>query len=253
VVSSWLRVYSLQVRYLTSVVKRADGHFVLRSLHPQTRLYHISISIPPTQLCTRIVIILLLCPKARIIKMKAKNGALYTPLLGDELIDNNEESLLQVAHKDDDKKNVTLFGVRSICWDFVFLSLIQCPMTWSIVTASPILGTTVVVPYSLQFVTNSIATFGISTWLYRRSCTDCPKNIRKHCDFVLELPELLASIIIFILVTLGKIGATLVALHCGSLLLCLLALGMTVHHSFATKEQEKVEQLESSQVGILTV
>jgi hypothetical protein len=194
--------------------------------------------------------------------MKVNNEALHTPLLGDELIDNDEESLLQVVHDkqdddgdgDDDKG--TLFGIHANCWDFVFLLSIQCQMTWSIVTASPRLMTTV--PYNLQFVTMSIATFGFSTWLYRISCADCPKNIKNHLlyqNFVLLLPELLTIIVIFILFTLGKIGAALVALHCGSLLLSVLALGMTVRS--VTKhwqdEQEEVEQMESSQVGILTV
>jgi hypothetical protein len=198
--------------------------------------------------------------------MKVNNETLHTPLLGDELIDKDEETLSQVAHDeqdDDNDDNKRLFGACEIlCMDLVLLLSIQCQMTWCMVKTAPIAheSTSTGVPYSLQFVTMSIATFGISAWLFRLSCLDCPMNVKNHFMFqniVLILPELLTNIVIIILFILGKIGATLVALRCGSLLLSVLGLGMTVHllltKHWRDEQEEAEEQMESRQVGILSV
>jgi hypothetical protein len=191
--------------------------------------------------------------------MKVNNEALHTPLLGDDLADNSddEESFSQqVAHEkqddDNDKNGTGPRAHRHIGWDFVFLLLIQCRMTLSIVT-TPALSAT----YTLQFISTSIVTFGLSIWLYRLSCPDFPKNIVKN-RFLLLLPEVAAIIVMFILFILGEMGAAMVALHAGSLLLSAVALAGTLHCLLCCAEQEDdegEEDMEASrlQVGTLNV
>jgi hypothetical protein len=196
--------------------------------------------------------------------MKVNNEALHTPLLGDELVENDEESLSQVAHekKDQDDGNkhpdggsTTSLGFCDVFWDLVFLLLIQGQMTWSFymtpATSPTLLGTT---PYTLQFITTSIATFGLSIWLFRLSCPDLPKNIRENY-VVLMLPEIMTNIVIFILFVLEKMGAAMVALHLGSLLISLAALAGTLHALFFAQPSKDEEQdVESRlQVGPLIV
>jgi hypothetical protein len=183
-------------------------------------------------------------------------------LIGDELIAIDEDvSLSQVPHdkQDDDDDSGNDFSVVDIRRDIMLLLLIQCRMTWIIITASPILTTAVPPGTALQYITKSNALFGLSAWLFRLTCADCRKRFKNHFvfHFLLKLPELLTSIVIFFIFIMGKMGAALVALHCGFLLLTVLALGGTVHFLFFTKpfqhEQEDEEEIESRDVGMLTV
>jgi hypothetical protein len=196
--------------------------------------------------------------------------ALHTKLLGDERIGHghgdgdDKESISRVlanANQIEDKNDAgTVFGVRAIYWDVLFLVVIYCDMAWSILTTPPT-PAPMTASRNLPFITMSIASFGLSTFSYRLTCADCPKSIKNHVLFhtlVLASPEILTNIVIFNLFILGNNNAALVALHCGSQLLSTVALAGTIRFLFFSQKRLPVEQeeekiLESSrQVTIFT-
>jgi hypothetical protein len=143
--------------------------------------------------------------------------------------------------------------------------VIHCKMAWGKVTTTPpppLTSTMTTLPasYSLLFITLSIASFGISAFTYRLTCADCPKSIKNYVLFqtlVLVLPEILTNTVIVNLFILGNNDAALFALHCGSQILCAVALVGTICFLFSSNKRLQVERREEvesiHQVGTLPV